>query len=68
MTNIFGKVYQSDLEILKDLPKGSILVFLSLSQYANKKRECWPSQASLAEAVGMSSRGVQKALKVLESN
>ena len=66
MTNIFGKVYQSDLEVLKDLPKGSILVFLALSQYANKKRECWPSQASLADAVGMSSRGVQKALKVLE--
>ena len=67
MSDFFGKVHKSQLAKLRKLPKGSILAFMSLSIYANKNGQCWPAQTTLASDSGLSVRGLQKALALLES-
>ena len=66
MSKYFAIIYQSNLSKLKELPKGSILTFMALAMYANKKRQCWPAQSTLAKDTGLSVRGLQKALNTLK--
>ncbi|MCZ6861980.1 MAG: helix-turn-helix domain-containing protein [Alphaproteobacteria bacterium] len=46
--------------------KGAKLVLLSLANFANKERECWPSQRRIAADTGYSRQGLTKVLKQLE--
>lgn len=61
----FGLVHS---DILQD-PSLSIRakgVYALLSTYANKDRECYPSNTTLSEMLGVSKRTLQRVLKELE--
>lgn len=54
------------LERLKNLRGTQRFLLITLSSFANKDGECWPSQKHLAEIMGTTRMMVSKNLKVLE--
>ena len=57
-------VYQA-LPTLKD---SGVRVALVLARYANSDGECWPSQRTIAEAAGLSERGVRFGIADLKAH
>lgn len=57
-----------DLVFSRPEPSNSAerLVLLTLADYANEHRICWPSVRTLSERTRLSTRGVQKAIRKLE--
>ncbi|MBS7790088.1 helix-turn-helix domain-containing protein [Roseococcus sp. SDR] len=41
------------------------LILWALADMANKRSQCWPSMSALADATGLSDRGIQKAIPVM---
>lgn len=57
-------------EIWDNGPEGSAnrFVMIALADNANDAGECWPSVGTVARKTGISSRGVQRAIRWLEEN
>jgi biotin operon repressor len=68
MDNLYIKLHRDKLRDIQDLSRASILVFLELQFYmiGDDQIECWPSQARLAEDLGMAARTVRKAISDLK--
>ncbi len=67
MNNLFIKLQREQLRKMKALPKAAILVWLELQFYMiGDKIECWPSQARLADDLGMAARTVRTAIAELK--
>tara|TARA_Y100001938_G_scaffold22418_1_gene28869 strand:- start:4292 stop:5401 length:1110 start_codon:yes stop_codon:yes gene_type:complete len=68
MDNLYIKLHRDKLRDIQDLSRASILVFLELQFYmiGDDQIECWPSQARLADDLGMAARTVRKAISDLK--
>jgi len=55
------------IEIAKrtDLPPGSKLLYAALAHFANKSNQCWPSQPTLANLIGVKQRQLRNLLDKL---
>lgn len=52
---------------VKRLTPAHLRVYAALAIYADQEGECWPSQATIAAVLGITTRGLQKHLQALEA-
>ncbi len=50
----------------KRLAHGAVRVLAALAAYTDKEGECWPSEATLAQKIGMTERHTRRSLRALE--
>lgn len=64
--NGFFVVPRSALLALRNADSSSIRLYLELCNFANRRRECWPSASTLAARLGVNRTTIFRALKWLE--